>query len=80
MEVIIRKWGNSPALRIPSMALKEAGYKLDQRVELVVSDGRIIIQPVTKHEYQLETLLSAITPENSHGEINFGRPVGREEF
>ena len=25
METVIRKWGNSPALRLPSGALKEAG-------------------------------------------------------
>jgi antitoxin MazE len=26
MEAVIRKWGNSPALRLPTAALKEAGY------------------------------------------------------
>ena len=30
MEAVIRKWGNSPALRLPSAALKQAGYTLEQ--------------------------------------------------
>lgn len=33
MEAIIRKWGNSPALRLPTSVLKEAGYRLEQKVE-----------------------------------------------
>ena len=37
MEAVIRKWGNSPALRLPSAALKEAGFAL----ELKVGAGRL---------------------------------------
>jgi antitoxin component of MazEF toxin-antitoxin module len=29
MEAVIRKWGNSPALRLLSAALKEAGFALE---------------------------------------------------
>jgi antitoxin MazE len=31
METVIRKWGNSPALRLPTAVLKEAGYQLEQK-------------------------------------------------
>ncbi len=31
METVIQKWGNSPALRVPTAVLKEAGYQLDQK-------------------------------------------------
>ncbi len=78
MEAVIRKWGNSPALRLPTPLLKEAGYQLEQRVELVVSRGRIIIQPAV--EYDLETLVSGIRPSNAHGEVSFGAPVGKESL
>lgn len=37
MEIVIRKWGNSPALRLPTAVLKEAGYHLEQKVDLVVT-------------------------------------------
>ncbi|EQD74949.1 PemI-like protein, partial [mine drainage metagenome] len=57
MEAVIRKWGNSPALRLPTSVLKEAGYHLEQKVDLVVSRGRIIIQPSEKVEYDLDALV-----------------------
>jgi antitoxin MazE len=74
MEAVIRKWGNSAALRLPSAALKAAGYALEQKVELVVSRGRIVIQPSENVSYSLDNLLAG----NSHSEFSFGKPVGKE--
>jgi antitoxin MazE len=78
METVIRKWGNSPALRLPAAVLKEAGYQLDQKVDLVVSGGRIIIQPSKKIEYDIDALVNGIHADNAHDEASFGRPVGNE--
>lgn len=78
MEAVIRKWGNSPALRLPTTVLKEAGYHIEQKVELLVSRGRIIIQPSDKVEYDLDALISGMDAENAHDEVSFGSPVGKE--
>mgnify|MGYP006285074581 CR=1 FL=1 len=78
MQAVIRKWGNSPALRLPTAVLKEAGYRLEQKVELVVEQGRIIIQPSEKVTYELTDLLNDIRPDNQHAEVSVGRPMGRE--
>lgn len=78
MESVIRKWGNSPALRLPTAALKAAGYSLEQKVEITVSPGRIVIEPSNKVQYDLTDLLDGITKSNSHDEASFGRPVGKE--
>ncbi len=80
MQAVIRKWGNSPAVRLPSAVLKEAGYQLEQKVELTVSRGRIIIQPSSKVQYDLDALVSGIHAENLHGEADFGSPVGKESL
>lgn len=80
MEAVIRKWGNSPALRLPAAILKEAGYELEQKVDLVVSRGRIVIKPCDKVEYDLDSLVNDITPNNAHSEVGFGKPVGNEAF
>lgn len=80
MEAVIRKWGNSPALRLPTSVLKEAGYRLEQKVELTVSRGRIVIQPVENVEYDLDVLVRGITPGNTHDEVSFGEPVGKESL
>lgn len=78
MEAVIRKWGNSPALRLPTSVLKEAGYQLEQKVDLIVSRGRIIIQPSEKVEYDLGALIGGITASNVHDEVSFGSPMGNE--
>lgn len=78
MEAVIRKWGNSPALRLPTTVLKEAGYHIEQKVELLVSRGRIIIQPTDKVEYDLDALVSSMDADNAHEEVSFGAPVGKE--
>ncbi len=66
MDAVIRKWGNSPALRLPALALKEAGFSLEQRVKMTFSLGRIEIEPSEQVTYELKDLLADITPENSH--------------
>jgi antitoxin MazE len=78
MEAVIRKWGNSPALRLPTAVLREAGYQLEQKVDLIVSRGRIIIQPSEKVEYDLDALINGISAANAHDEVSFGSPVGNE--
>jgi antitoxin MazE len=78
MQAVIRKWGNSPALRLPTTVMKEAGYQLEQKVELIVSRGRIVIQPSERVEYDLDALISGITADNVHQEVSFGAAVGHE--
>ena len=78
METVIRKWGNSPALRLPASVLKAAGYRLEQRVEIIASRGRIVIRPSEKAEYDLDKLVDGITTGNRHGAVDFGPPAGKE--
>jgi antitoxin MazE len=80
MKVVIRKWGNSPALRLTSSVLTAAGFELGQKVNLVVSYGCIEIQPANNVTYKLDMLLSGFKKENSHGEVSLGVPVGREIY
>lgn len=78
MESTIRKWGNSPAVRLPSAALKAAGYRMDERLRVTVEPGRIVLEPIGEYRYELSDLVDAITPENVHGEVGTGAPRGRE--
>lgn len=78
MKAVVKKWGNSASVRIPSAVLAAAGLKLDQPVGVREESGRIIIEPVTVVEYDLADLLAGITPENIHPEVDFGAPVGHE--
>ena len=78
MEAIIRKWGNSPAVRLNSSAMKIAAFDVEQRVTIKASKGRIVIEPADKFEFSLADLVAGITPDNLHGEADFGGPVGKE--
>ena len=77
-DAVIRTWGTSPALRLTTAVLKEAGLQLDERVDLVVSKGQVIIRVIDKVEYDLETLVDGINAKNTHDEVSFGAPVGKE--
>jgi antitoxin MazE len=77
MKTRIQKWGNSLALRIPKSFAQEVGLNPDGMVELSLVNGQLIICPLSK-AVTLDTLLEGITPENLHGEINTGEPVGQE--
>lgn len=78
MEAIIRKWGNSPALRLPSAVMKSAALEVEQHVIITATKGRIVIEPATQPEYKLDDLLAAMTEDNAHDTVDFGAPVGQE--
>lgn len=73
----VKKWGNSPAVRLPAAIMEAAHLALDQAVEVRAENGRVIIEPAAPL-YSLDDLLAGITPENRHVEIDFGPPQGRE--
>ena len=77
MKVQIQKWGNSLALRIPKSFAIESKITQGVTVDVSIENGKIIVFPVAE-EFSLEDLLAKVTPENLHGEINTGNPVGNE--
>lgn len=78
--VTAQKWGNSLGIRIPKDAADRLGIDQGSEMELnVIGDENIItLKPKkTRKKYTLQELLSQITPENRHKEIDFGTE-GRE--
>ncbi len=43
MELAIKKWGNSAAVRLPSVFLEGLNLKLDSLVEVFTQDDSIVI-------------------------------------
>jgi antitoxin MazE len=78
MAVLVKKWGNSAAVRIPAGVLAEAGMELDQPVEVRQERGRIVIEPARQERFTLRALLKNIRPENLHEPVETGGPFGRE--
>ena len=74
----VSKWGNSLGLRIPSAFAKEIGLEPQSVVEIQLVNNELVISRSNVISPTLDELLSKITPENLHGEIDFGNPVGNE--
>lgn len=72
-----QKWGGSIGVRIPQNIAKKYGIVNGTRVQVSDDGEKIVIKPV-KNKPTLEELVAKCTPENSHEEIDFGGPTGRE--
>jgi antitoxin MazE len=71
------KWGNSQAVRIPKSILEQTNLREGEELEIRVENGQIWLDPL-KYRPTLEALVERITPENRHGEQDWGKPVGNE--
>ena len=75
-----QKWGNSLAVRLPKSVAEECGIVADSPVEIVREDNLIIIKPVRRKTFSLDSLLAGVTKENSHAEVPTGKPAGKEHW
>lgn len=78
----VQKWGNSQGLRFPKTILEEAQIGVGDEVNVTVQDGKIIVETVNKprNTYDLKELVSKIPKDYRAEEIDWGRPVGKEEW
>ncbi len=79
MRVKIKKWGNSLALRIPKAFASQTKIQENIFVNLTLEGDRIFIEP-TEEKFTLKDLVGRIDESNLHGEIDFGQPVGNEQW
>ncbi len=78
MRTRIQRWGHSLALRIPKPFAIEANLGDQTEVNLTVTNGKLVVAPTAKPVQSLKALLSRVTKRNLHGEVDTGRPMGRE--
>ena len=80
METVIKKWGNSLALRIPKPLADEVGLAEDSAVDLLLEEGKLVIVPAVAPRYTIESLLAGVTVENLHDEVDTGIVMGGEAW
>ncbi|UYH50851.1 AbrB/MazE/SpoVT family DNA-binding domain-containing protein [Candidatus Kirkpatrickella diaphorinae] len=78
MRSVVRKWGNSAAIRLPAHLLESTGLLINQTVDVLREDGRIIIQAAQPEPLSLNNLVDAITEDNRHDEADFGPGIDKE--
>jgi len=78
MKTLVRRWGNSLALRIPKIFADEISVREGDEVEMRVTKGRLIVVPRPTPDYHLADLVAQIRPGNLHKEIVVPGPRGKE--
>ena len=78
MKTRVQKWGNSLALRIPKSFAAEVGLQKETSVEVSLTDGKLVVTPVSQPKPALKQLLAKITKDNLHSEVDTGPAVGNE--
>jgi antitoxin MazE len=80
MKTRMQKWGNSLAIRIPKAFATEVGLKEESEVDVSLKSGKLVVAPLEKPGVTLKMLLSKMTEENVHREVDTGPATGRESW
>ena len=80
MKGVVKKWGNSAAVRIPAAILRAIHLDVDAAVDVREEDGLIVIEPIREKIYDLDELLEGITAKNVHKAVDSGGPMGKEAW
>jgi antitoxin MazE len=78
----VQKWGNSQGLRLAKQVLEEARISVGDPVDVSTRDGVIVIAPVrrVRGKQSLQGLVSRIPKNYKTREVDWGKPVGREDW
>jgi len=76
----IQKWGNSQGLRFSRSILNQAKISPGDPVDVSARAGEIIVKQVdsARGKYRLKDLLSRMPDNYQPGEVDWGRPQGKE--
>lgn len=77
MQTNVQKWGNSLGIRIPSRIAQQLHLHAGSPINLEIDNGRLILEPP---QYDLNTMLDAITPKNQHHLLLEDPSKGAEEW
>lgn len=82
MHTKMQKWGNSQGVRLPKHILHEANIEIDDELKIIVSSGKIIIEPLKniRNKYSIKELVSQMPRDYSSKELDWGKPEGKEEW
>ena len=75
----VRMWGNSLGVRLPQIITNQLGLQEGASVDMSIEGHKIILSP-TKPKYTLDELLKDVTPQMQHDELDWGEPIGEENW
>lgn len=78
MQAQVKSWGNSQGIRIPKEVLLEAGFSLDDVLDIKVAEGIITLSKPFRHKTLEERAAEFGGALNLDGEYDWGDDIGRE--
>ncbi len=79
MRLIVQRWGNSLALRLPKAVARDLNIESGSPVDLRSNGQEITIRRAST-KYSLDDLVSRITDSNRHEEISVTPVKGKEAW
>jgi antitoxin MazE len=77
MQTVVKKWGNSLALRLPQSVAADLHMEEGSTVSLTIEDRSLVVRPARKR-FKLSELLANEKPGQRHAETDWGKPEGEE--
>lgn len=76
----LQKWGNSVGIRVPKKVVEQAHLKIGEELSLSIQGNSIVLTPMkrARRKFKLEDILKGVTPKDVGGEIDWGKPLGKE--
>ena len=78
MLIHFTKTENGITLTLPNDVVDHPALASGETVHLAIKDSRLVLTHPDAKRYNIEEMLATITPENPHGDIDWGPPVGKE--
>ncbi len=79
MTLQIQKWGNSQGVRLPKHLLEAVEWSENEKLNITVENGKIIIEKVTQKERKnIRELFANFDGEYTPIDIDWGNPEGKE--
>ncbi|HEU4391785.1 MAG TPA: transcriptional regulator/antitoxin, MazE [Blastocatellia bacterium] len=75
----VQKWGNSQGLRLSKHVLDLADIGVGDDVQIIVGYGQITVKKAGS-KYDLAELVARIPKRYKAKEVDFGPPVGKEQW
>jgi antitoxin MazE len=79
MQTVVRKWGNSLALRLPQHLAADLHFIEGATVTLTIENGSLVVKAARKR-YRLADLLAQMDEKKQHQEVDWGRAEGEEAW
>jgi len=85
MRTTLQRWGNSQGIRIPKPLIDSIGLDIGEEivVTLLPDQSGITVKPVQdtrpiRGRHRIEELIASSSPDSFDGELDWGKPQGKE--